>query len=182
MIPERPRFCFLSVVLAMRGRAGRLAAGEERSPSAATACEISGMLIPETARSSIVCESQVRGESMRNLLLAGAAVACALIGPLASTNTQARVVTLYCIVTTYERGEPVQRIMADMKIDYDSQTVNDRPVAMANKRAVVAWKYADTDAEVSSSISKITWKYSSTDIRLDGTVFHHRGNCKIISR
>lgn len=119
---------------------------------------------------------------MRSLLLEGTAVVCALIGILASTNTQAQVVTLYCIVTTYERAEPVQRIAADLKIDYDRQTVNDRRVVMSNQRAMIAWKYTDTDAEVRSSLNKVTWEYFSTDIRRDGTVFHHKGNCKVTSR
>jgi hypothetical protein len=117
---------------------------------------------------------------MRNFLLAASAVACAPMGTFASATAQARVVTFHCIITTYERGRPVQRILSDLKIDYDSQTINDRPVAMSNKEKMVTWKY--TNIEIggvgSGSFDKVTRHYSSTDIRPHGIRFQHNGICK----
>jgi len=102
------------------------------------------------------------------------------MGAFASTKAQAQVVTLHCIIATYERSKPVQRIIGDLKIDYGRQTINDRPVAMSNKETIITWKYTDIEngAVESSSLNKVTGHYSSTDIRPHGVSFQHNGTCK----
>ena len=116
---------------------------------------------------------------MRNFFLAASFVSCVLIATLVPTKGQAEIVKLYCIVKTYQNGEPLQGIISDLKIDFDHQSVNDRPVSMTTENNVVSWKYSSSDGTSSSTLNKSTWDYSSATMRPDGTRLQYIGTCSL---
>jgi hypothetical protein len=116
---------------------------------------------------------------MRNVFLAAPVFSYALIATLVPTKGQAEVVKLYCITKIYENGEPQFAVIDDMKIDFDHQTINDRPVPMTTENNVVSWKYSSSDGTTSSTLNKSTWDYSSATMRPDGTHLRYIGTCSL---
>jgi hypothetical protein len=116
---------------------------------------------------------------MRNVFWAAPVVSCILIATLVPTKGQAEVVKLYCITKIYENGELEGALIDNMKIDFDHQTINDRPVPMSTENNVVSWKYSSSDGTSSSTLNKSTWDYSSATMRPDGTRYQHTGICNV---